>query len=116
MSVVGVEDTLAEKILEGGANPGAFREVVEVVLEHVFDVGGVSSDDSVDPTGAVDNEGVGGGGGEAVGHPVVEAVAVLEELGEVAEDWVRLDVVVIIWVLFLEEEEEEVNGEGEEGD
>lgn len=86
---VDVEDAEAEEVMEVSEGAGAFGEGGEVGFEEVFDVGRVGGDDA---TGAEtgEGEGVGWGGGEDVGGPVEETVAVVEELGEVSDERVGL--------------------------
>ncbi|KAJ0483097.1 hypothetical protein HanRHA438_Chr13g0619171 [Helianthus annuus] len=88
---VGVEYAVAEEFMQDGGVTVAFDVVKEVVAEEVVEVGGVGGADAVgEVEEAVDLEGERWGGGEHVGDPVVEAVAVAEEADEVADEWVGL--------------------------
>lgn len=86
---IGVEDAVAEEVVEDGVEAGAFDEVGEVGAEDVLEVSWVGSAYVVrEGEKAVHLEGEGWGGGKHVGRPVVEAVAVAEESDEVSDYWV----------------------------
>ena len=85
---VGIEDSVAEKILEGGVCEVAFGVDVEVGLEDVLDDGGVGGEDLAPAKGSAEDEGVGGRAPEEVCGPLDGAVAVSIDGQEGADEWV----------------------------
>lgn len=112
---VDVEDTLPEEVREDGAEAVAFDVVGEVGAEKTVDDAGVGGADARgEGEGATDLDGVGGGGGEEVGNPVEEAVAVTDEGQEITNDGEAVGAVVgRRWAAAEVGEEEDGDREGE---
>lgn len=88
---VRIEDAAAEEFMEDGGVTVALDVIGEVRAKEVVKVGGVGGADTVgEVEKAVDLESERRGGGEHVGDPIVESVAVAEEADEVADEWVGL--------------------------
>ena len=77
--IVGVEDSVAEEVLEEVDEAFTLLVVLESGFEHVFHVVGVGRYDDVESVGVGDDGGVGGAVIEELGGPFEEAVAVFEE-------------------------------------
>uniref|UniRef100_A0A0D3EYQ7 Uncharacterized protein n=1 Tax=Oryza barthii TaxID=65489 RepID=A0A0D3EYQ7_9ORYZ len=95
-AAVGGEEAAAEEVLEGEGEARALDVVGEAGPEEVVDdrrVGG--GDAGAEAEGAAHLDGGGRGGGEEVGGPVEESVAVAEEGQGVAEDGVWVGAVVV---------------------
>lgn len=81
-----VEDPMAKKLLEDRVKARAFDIIGEIGAEEMVNISRVSGADAVgESEESVDLDGRRVGGGEHVGDPVVEAVAVAEEPDEVSD-------------------------------
>lgn len=111
---VRVEDAMAEEVHQHAEGALALGVVLEVGLEHVFDVGGVGGDDTSDLPRAPEGHRVGGTVDEDVGDPVEKSVPVFEELGKETEQGVGLEASASASLRPAPVEKEEAEGERQE--
>ena len=116
---VDVENAEAEKVAEDLSEGLALGEVVEVSLEYVLHVLGVSSDDGATGTEAADDDGVGGGVSKKISVPVEETAAIGVEGEQAADDRVGWGAMAGVSVpasglSAQEDEDEEIEEEEEE--
>uniref|UniRef100_J3L509 Uncharacterized protein n=1 Tax=Oryza brachyantha TaxID=4533 RepID=J3L509_ORYBR len=90
---VGVEDAMAEEVLDDGHHVLPLGVVLEVGLDDVLDVGWVGSDGAGHEAEALEVEGHGvrGAARHDAGRPLDEAVLVLDEVRQRADDGVGLE-------------------------
>jgi hypothetical protein len=85
---VGVEDAVAEEILDRGHRDLALGVVGEVGLRYVLDVGRIGSDGGAAEAGDLEGHSVRGASPHDVGRPLEEAVLVLDKVRERADEGV----------------------------